>query len=93
MLKEVTSEGKILVVLCERELLGRLLDNGRFYVDPKYFEGIDTNLDFALDTASKADFLTILGTSVVEQAVKTGLISPDAVKLVGKTKYAEVYRV
>jgi hypothetical protein len=93
MLKEVNSEGKVLVVLCERKLLGRVLDNRGFYVDPKYFEGVDTDVSFALGIANQADFLTILGTSIIEQAVKAGLLDPTAVKLIGKIKYAEVYRV
>ncbi|MCL5788240.1 MAG: DUF424 family protein [Candidatus Marsarchaeota archaeon] len=92
LLKQVTSEGKTILVICESELLGQTLGTG-FRVDPQYFGGQEVSVQYALDAAAAAGMVTFLGSYIVAAAVKAGLVDPYAISDLGGAKYAEVYRI
>ncbi|MEM0121134.1 MAG: DUF424 family protein [Thermoprotei archaeon] len=92
LIRRFTTQKAIYVVVCEEELINRELENG-FFVDPKYFGGVQTNLNDALAAAKEADYATLLGNNVVERAVSLGVCSSLSVIKIGDVMYAEVAKV
>jgi len=92
LVNRFTSEEATYVVVCEETLVNKELEKG-FFVDPRYFGGIQTDMDNALITAKEADYATLLGNSVVKRAISLGICSPLSIKRIGKIMYAEVARV
>jgi len=90
--KRFVSEQNSYIVICESHLLDKNLEEN-FYVDPKYFSGVETDLDEALVLAKDADYVTLLGNNVVERAISLGICSPESVRMIGAEMYAEVVKV
>lgn len=92
LVNRFTSENRVYIVICERQLVDRRLTQD-FYVNPKYFGGVETDINTALAAAMEADNVTLLGNDVVKLAVTLGICSSDSIKTIGGTMYAEVVRV
>ncbi len=92
LVNERTIQGRLLVVICEEELVGKRLSDG-YFVDPAYYQGEPVQLESAMVAARRGDLVTLLGSRVVKAAVARGLVDKDAVTSIGGVSYAEVYRV
>lgn len=92
LVNRFVSDNRTYVVICEEQLVNRRLTQD-FYVNPKYFGGLESDLKSALAAAMEADNVTLLGNEVVKQAILAGICSPESIKIVGDTMYAEVVRV
>ncbi|MEM3671133.1 MAG: DUF424 family protein [Thermoprotei archaeon] len=92
LLAEHRLEKVSLTVVCEPKLIGKTLGK-HFKVDAGYFGGEPVTVEYALNVASTSLIATFLGNTIVELAVRAGLVDPAAVTEFGGVKYAEVYRL
>lgn len=92
LLNRFVSDNRVYIVICEAQLIAKRLDK-YFYVNPKYFGGVETDLSLALATAMNADHVTLLGNEVVKRALSLGICDPASIRRIGGTMYAEVVKV
>lgn len=83
------------VAVCDKELLGRVLDNkgSRFYIDPAFYGGRLVELSKALEIIGRSTIANLVGRNIVEAAVREGLVHPDAVIEVDGVPHAQIVRV
>ena len=86
---------KIVVAVCDRELLGRKFSEGEVVLDVNrdFFEGFIAGIDEALHYLENAFTAMLVGEKIVSEAIKAGLIHPDAVLKVSGIPYAHIVRL
>ncbi len=86
---------KRVVGVCDKELLGRVFVSGeiRLVVNEEFFKGIEASIDEALEQLKTAYTAMIVGERIVGEAVKAGIIHPEAVLKVKGVPYAQFVRM
>jgi len=86
---------KIVVAVCDKELLGREFTEGEVVltVNKDFFEGFLTDVDEALHYIRNAFTAVIVGEGIVNEAIKAGIIHPEAVLKVSGVPYAHIVRL
>ncbi|WP_440060184.1 DUF424 domain-containing protein [Thermogladius sp. 4427co] len=86
------TESGTLIAACEEKLLGvRLVDEEKginIYIDPQFYKGRLVSLEEALSMLRNAPMGNIVGNSIVELAVREGLVSSESVLDVKGVKIA-----
>lgn len=92
---EISLEFKEVVVVCDRELLGKTLREGdvTLVVNEEFFGGFPATLEEAMHYARNASVVVFVGTASVERAIGEGLVHPEAVLKVSGVPYAQVVRL
>ncbi|MCC6040560.1 MAG: DUF424 family protein [Desulfurococcaceae archaeon] len=80
------------VAACDEELLGALIvdseRNTRIYVDPAFYRGELTTIGEALEALKTSTQANLVGSNIVNAAIRAGLIDPSAVLSIGNVKIA-----
>jgi hypothetical protein len=86
---------KKVVGVCDRELLGKVFVSGdvRLVVNEEFFKGVEASIDEALEQLKIAYTAMIVGEKIVGEAVKAGIIHPEAVSRVEGIPYAQLVRM
>lgn len=94
LLKTVRTQGEILVVICDEELLGKKFKNGEFRLEVKesFYKGEKASLEDCLAALRSATIGNLVG-SIVEHAVKAGIIEPGNVLHFKKVPHAQLVRL
>ncbi|PSN92851.1 hypothetical protein B9Q13_02555 [Candidatus Marsarchaeota G2 archaeon ECH_B_SAG-G16] len=86
--------GKFIITLCDKELFENMNMRNKLKLNTNYFGGEIVDVDFALDNIKIGDFVTLVGPTVVKQALRRGLIKKRAIIHIAKNiEYAEVYNL
>ena len=84
------------VVVCDEELIGRVLEEGKFYLEVKesFFKGknvSESEVVEILEDMSKEDAtFNIVGKNSVNAALKAGIISEEGIKTINGIPFALV---
>ncbi len=86
---------RMVVAVCDKELLGKKFSEGEVVLDinKDFFEGFLTDIDEALHYVENAFTAMLVGENIVQEAIKAGLIHPEAVLKVSGIPYAHVVRL
>ncbi len=87
--------GEKVVAICDEELLGERLSEGKvvLYVDPAFYGDQLVPLSVALREAEDATILNLVGERIVNEAIRRGLVHPDAVLRVNGVPHAQVVKM
>jgi len=85
----------VLVAICDAELLGRELKQGKLVikVSEHFYGGFRLDVEEALKIAEEADSINLMGGRVVEAAARRGLIDREAVVTIASVPYAMAVKV
>ncbi len=77
-----TKKGGTLVAVCDEDILGKKLEEGRKYLDltGDFYNGEKKNPKETADLMRNADLINLVGEQAIKIAADEELISPDAVK-------------
>ena len=89
-----TSEGR-LVSVCDREVLGKIFENGEidFEVNEEFYDGEPADEEEVVASLAGAKVANIVGTDAVALAVEHGFVDEESVLDLGETRHAQVLRL
>ncbi len=95
ILKIIRVNGETLVNICEKELLGKSFkENGiNLVVNSEFYGGEEVYLDYAFTFIEEATAVSLVGNTVVEEAIRRSLVDEDAVLTVEGVKFAQIYNI
>lgn len=93
--KVMTQGRQSLVAACDADLLGRTLKFGsiNFEVRREFYEGSLVHIREALRLIRKAKNINLVGSLIIEEALKEGLIHPHAIIQISGVPHAQIIRV
>jgi len=94
LLKTIRTQSEILVVVCDEELLGKKLKHGEFRLEVKesFYKGEKASVEDCLAALQNATIGNLVG-SIVEHAVKAGIIEPENILYFKKVPHAQLVRL
>jgi hypothetical protein len=89
--------GEVLVAVCDEDVLGVLISDPvrktRLYIDPVFYKGDLVSIDRALEVLKTSTQANLVGSNIVDAAIRAGLVDPGAVLSVGNVKIAIYVRL
>jgi hypothetical protein len=84
-----------LVAACDTELLGGTFRDGKLKLEVKesFYKGVQTSVQDALSAIDQADIANLVGTAIVEAAVRERLVDPSAVVHIGGVPHVQIVRM
>jgi hypothetical protein len=85
----------VLVAACDSDLIGKTFREGKLKLEvtSNFYGGMLTSIDETLELLNNADVANLVGSSVVDAAVKQGLVSPDAVILISGVPHVQIMKL
>lgn len=94
LLKIIQTQGENLVVICDRELLGKKFKEGKFQIEAKesFYSGREATIDECIQALRNATIANMLG-SIVDHAIEAGIIDKDNVLRIAGVPHAQLVRL
>ena len=91
----IEARGEKIVAMCDQDLLGVKLVDGKLvlHVNERFYGGQLVPLSYAMSKAREATILNLVGESVVNAAIKEGLVHPEAVIRVAGVPHAQAVKM
>ena len=93
---KIRYEGKkSLLSICDKEILGKTLKEGRikFHVKEEFYKGTETNIENALSIIPKSNIVNMIGKKIVSKAILKGYIHPEAIISIEGIPHAQIVRL
>lgn len=80
---------------CDAELLGQVLRDGKivFEVREGFYKGSKVSVEEAIELVRQCTIVNMVGKHVVKQAVREGLVHPDAVLEICGVPHAQIMKI
>jgi len=93
-LKIHRGEGKVVVAICDEEILGKVFRDGPIVLDisTKFYGGERVGLEKVLEAIKIADIVVASGKRIVEELSKRGLASVEFALRVGDQLHIQIIR-
>lgn len=84
-----------LVAVCDENLLGSTFREGKLKLEvkPDFYKGVSTSLQEALKAIDSADVANLVGNSIVDAAVRVGLVDASAVLHIDGVAHVQIVRM
>jgi hypothetical protein len=94
LLRAVQTQGENLVVICDKELLGKKFKDGELQIDIKesFYGGKEASVEKCIDALRNATIANLLG-SIVECAVEAGIVDRCNVLEIKGVQHAQLVRL
>lgn len=94
LLKTIRTQGETMVIVCDEELLGKKFTNGEFKLEVKesFYRGEKASMEDCLTALRSATIGNLVG-SIVEHAVKAGIIERGNILYFQKVPHAQLVRL
>ncbi len=81
--------------MCDADMLGKTLKQGKivFCVSEEFYKGSLVSLEEAVDLIQQSSIVNMVGRSIVETAIKNGLVHRDAVMEIEGVPHAQIVRL
>jgi len=85
----------VLVAACDSDLIGKTFREGRLKLEVarNFYGGTLASLEETLRLLDSADVANLVGSSVVDAAVKQGLVDPDAIISIAGVPHAQIMKL
>jgi hypothetical protein len=85
----------ILLAICDAEILGKTLCEGKivFHVKAEFYQGRKMNIDDAIAIIPKSTSVNLIGKNIVKKAIEKGLVHPEAVLLIDGVPHAQIVKL
>jgi hypothetical protein len=90
--KHVSGEGKLILAVCDKELLGKVFEEGKKHLDlsADFYEGETMDEDMVQSYLKKAYIINAIGKNAVGCCLKAGLIEKGSTKEILKIPYVNL---
>ncbi len=88
------SSGETVVTVCDSDLFGKRLREGKFKLEVKesFYEGDEASFEECLEALDEATIGNLVG-SIVEKAIEAGYVNPDNVLEIEGVSHAQFVRL
>jgi len=86
---------QLLVAACDAEILGKRLQEGEiiFEVRERFYKGSLMRIEEAMMLIRDATIVNLIGSNIVKNAVKAGLVHPEAILLISGVPHAQIVKL
>jgi hypothetical protein len=86
--------GNVLLAVCDAEILGRTLRDGKivFCVKEEFYKGSKVDIEEAICMIQNSTIVNMIGRNVVERAIEKGYVHPEAVLNIEGIPHAQIVR-
>jgi len=93
-LRVIQTQGEVLVIVCDSELLGKKFKQGKLRLDVKesFYRGTEANIKECIAALRKATIANLVG-SIVGHAVKAGIIERENVLRIQNVPHAQLISI
>ncbi len=93
-LRVIRTQGEVLVIVCDPELLGKKFKQGKLRLEVKesFYQGNEANVKECIAAVRKATIANLVG-SIVGHAIKAGLIERTNVLRIQNVPHAQLVRL
>lgn len=94
LLRTIQTQGENLVVICDKELLGKKFKDGKLQIEVKesFYGGKEESVDKCIEALRNATIANMLG-SIVECAVEEGIVDRSMVLRIKGVQHAQLVRL
>jgi len=87
--------GHVLLAICDVELLGRTLQDGRivFDVHEQFYKGIKMDVDEAVKLIDQSTIVNMIGRNIVRKAIERGFVHPEATISISGVPHAQIVKM
>ncbi len=85
----------VVLATCDCELLGKVLKDGKivFEIREDFYKGKKVTVEEALELCRESNIVNMVGKCIVDEAVKEGLIHPDAILKINGIPHAQIVKM
>jgi hypothetical protein len=85
----------VLLAVCDCELLGRTLREGKivFKIKDEFYKGKKTTVEEAVGLINNSTIVNLVGKCCVEKAIEEGFVHPDAVLKIEGIPHAQIVKL
>ena len=85
----------ILLALCDCEILGRTLREGKlvFHVKEEFYKGAKVSIEEAIEIIENSTIVNMIGKNVVQKAIEKGYVHPEAVLNIEGIPHAQIVKL
>ncbi len=85
----------VLLSMCDTEILGRTLREGKivFCVKEDFYRGTRVDVEEAVSMIKSSTIVNMIGKNVVKEAIEKGFVHPEAVLKIEGVPHAQVVRL
>lgn len=85
----------MLLAICDCELLGRTLREGKivFHVKDDFYNGRKASVDEAVGMINNSTIVNLVGKCCVEKAIAKGYVHPEAVLKIDGVPHAQIVKL
>jgi hypothetical protein len=85
----------ILLAICDSEMLGKTLRQGRivFHIKDEFYNGGKATVEEAVSMIENSTIVNIVGKNCVEKAISKGYVHPDAVLQIEGVPHAQILKL
>ena len=85
----------ILLALCDCEILGRTLREGKivFHVKEEFYKGAKVSIEEAIEIIENSTIVNMIGKNVVKKAIERGYVHPEAVLNIDGIPHAQIVKL
>ena len=87
--------GNVLLAVCDCELLGRTLQEGKivFHVKNEFYNGRKATVEEAMGMIDNSTIVNLVGKCCVEKAIANGYVHPEAVLKIDGVPHAQIVKL
>lgn len=87
--------GNVLLAVCDCNLLGRTLREGKivFKIKDEFYNGRKTTVDEAVGLINNSTIVNLVGKCCVEKAIEEGYVHPEAVLNIEGIPHAQIMKL
>ena len=85
----------VLLSMCDTEILGRTLREGKivFCVKEDFYRGTRVDVEEAVSMIESSTIVNMIGKNVVKEAIEKGFVHPEAVLMIEGVPHAQIVKV
>ena len=85
----------VLLALCDCEILGRKLREGKivFHVKEEFYKGAKVSIEEAIEIIENSTIVNMIGKNVVQKAIEKGYVHPEAVLNIDGIPHAQIVKM
>jgi hypothetical protein len=87
--------GNVLLAMCDAEILGKTLKDGKivFCVKEEFYKGSKVDVEEAICMIQNSTIVNMVGRNVVGRAIEKGYVHPEAVLNIEGVPHAQLVRL
>jgi uncharacterized protein len=89
------NQGHVVLAICDCELLGKTLREGKivFKIKDEFYNGGKASVEEAVEMIQNSTIVNLVGKCCVEKAIKRGYVHPDAVIKIEGVPHAQIMKL